>query len=257
MNTAALEDLSGPLNRNSLMTWAGRLVRIQSITLFDGGVLNENVGKAINQGCPDFNDLTFYQCQGDDVDSDMAGFLNALRPNSLQSFSAIGAQKVGPETLLALNNHSSSLKTLKLDDLTLDGVRNLSFLRGCEALEVLFLKDNHGVIDLEATENDVFLAIVAWLCGCKGLRELTLVKFVSAPAILTLVCLHNDIKLRELDVRDYVLVGSQDFHRAVAHQTALESLVLRAVRKELPSSNCLTFREKYMTSKILPTESKC
>jgi hypothetical protein len=198
------------------------------MTLFDGAVLNVNVGKAINQHCPDFNDLTFFHCHGEQVDSDMAAFLGALRINSLQSFTAIGAQGIGTQILIALNTHSQSLKTLKLNGLVTDAIRNLSFLRGCEALEVIELHDADGWIDLEITENDVFLEIVAWLCRCERLKELTLDKFASAPAILTPLCLNENTKLQKLDVRQYTLVGNQDFHKAIAHQTTLESLSLRA-----------------------------
>ena len=47
--------------------------------------------------------------------------------------------------------------------------------------------------------------------------------------ILTL-CLkvNNDIRLRELEVKGYNLPGNLDFHRAIAHQTSLESLTLNA-----------------------------
>jgi hypothetical protein len=41
-----------------------------------------------------------------------------------------------------------------------DALKSLSLLQGCLALEVLALKDSHGLINLEATENDTFVEIV-------------------------------------------------------------------------------------------------
>lgn len=40
--------------------------------------------------------------------------------------------------------------------------------------------------------------------------------------------MNNDIKLRELEVNKYTLVGNTDFHKAISHQTSLESLKLKA-----------------------------
>lgn len=51
---------------------------------------------------------------------------------------------------------------------------------------------------------------------------------VSGSKILTQVCLKNDIRLKKLQVVGYPIIGNQDFHRALSHQTSLESLELRA-----------------------------
>jgi len=101
-------------------------------------------------------------------------------------------------------------------------------LQGCTALESLDLKDAQGLINLEATENDIFLEVVAWLGKCERLRDLHLKDFVSGPAILTQVCLRDNIKLRELEIEGYTLASSRDFHGALSHQTSLQSLKLEA-----------------------------
>jgi hypothetical protein len=116
--TVALDDIApGNISSAVLPRWAGRLSRLKSMTLWDGAVLNGEVANAINNYCPNFNDLTFFLCSRNDTDPDFASFFGTLRSNSLESFTALSAQGIGPETLLALNNHSSSLKTLKLEDL--------------------------------------------------------------------------------------------------------------------------------------------
>jgi hypothetical protein len=224
----ALEDISGDISTTALQKWVGRLSRLKTLTLYDGSVLNEGVAIAINKHCPDFDDLMFCFCLRDKVDPDIASFLSTLRSNSLRSFTAISAQSIGPETFLALNRHSASLKVLKLDDLKADAIKNLSLLQCCEALEILDLQDADGLINLKETENDIFLEVLAWLRRCNQLQELRLKKFLSAPPILTDLCLRNNIQLRKLELIEYSLVNNQDFHRAMSHQTSLESLILRA-----------------------------
>ena len=156
--------------------------------------MNEKVGAAITDNCFNFDDLTFFSCIPNDgntyaqIDHNMALFFTRLRTHSLRSFSALSAKAVGPETLLALNNHAQSLKVLKLAGLDSAAVRSLSLLQGCTALETLDLMDGDGAVNLEATENDVFLEVIAWLGRCKSLRDLHMSKLVSAPSILTKVC---------------------------------------------------------------------
>jgi hypothetical protein len=197
------------------------------MTLWDGGVLNESVATAITSSCHHFDDLTIFTSESG-TDHDLATFFSALRQHSLGSFAVLSTNVVGPETLLALNHHSQSLRVLKLDGLRSDAIKHLSLLEGCIALESLDLQDAEGLINLEATENDIFLEVVAWLGKCERLRDLHLKNFVSGPAILTQVCLRDNIKLRELEVEGYTLAGSKDFHAALAHQTSLESLKLKA-----------------------------
>jgi len=68
---------------------------------------------------------------------------------------------------------------------------------------------------------------VAWLRRCTQLREIVFDNIVNASAILAEVCLNNSTRLRKLEVSGHIVLGSQDFHRALSHQTSLESLILR------------------------------
>ena len=116
--TVALDDIApGDISSAVLTRWIGRLSRLKSMTLWEGVVLNGDVANAINSHCPSFNDLTFFRCSRESADPDIASFFGTLRSNSLESLTALSAEGIGPETLLALNNHANSLKTLKVDGL--------------------------------------------------------------------------------------------------------------------------------------------
>jgi hypothetical protein len=197
------------------------------MTLWDGAVLDSGVAEAIAANCHGFDDLTFYACLID-VDNNLAGFFSGLRPNTLRSFAAISAGSIGPQSLLSLNHHARSLKQLKLDGLRLAAIKNLSYLQGCNKLESLEISDADGMVNLEATENDVYLEVIAWLSKCSNLRDVMLRNLVNGPAILTEVCLSNNIRLTKLEVVGYPMVGNNKFHKALSHQTTLESLELRA-----------------------------
>lgn len=226
--TVAVEDLSGNISATALPKWASRLSKLKSMTLWDGAALNEIVANAIASNCYSFDDLTFFTCLRADADNDLAAFFRGLRTHTLRSFAALSAGSVGLQTLLSLNYHARSLKKLKLDGLKSDAIKNLSYLQGCDKLESLEIADAEGLINLEATENDIYLEIVAWLSKCDSLRELLISNLVSGPAILTQVCLSNNIKLQKLQVVGYPMIGNRNFHKALSHQTSLESLELRA-----------------------------
>jgi hypothetical protein len=226
--TVTMEELAGEIPADALLTWTKRLSNLRSLTLWDASVLDEKIGLAISQGCFYFDDLTFFDCRGPDPDHGLASFLGALTRNTLRTFTALSAGSIGPETLLSLNHHSKSLRKLKLDGLKSDAIRNLSYLQDCDALDTLEIADSEGAVNLEATENDIFLEVIRWLGRCSSLRELSLKNMISGPAILTQVCLNNNVRLRELQVYGYMLLSSQDFHKALTHQTCLESLTLMA-----------------------------
>lgn len=231
-SSVALEELKGEIPSSVLPSWAGRLSRLRSMSIWDGAALDGSLATAITENCPEFEDLTFYLCvprsTQEKADGDLASFFSGLRPNTLRSLDVIHSGSLGPETLLTLNNHAGSLKVLRLGDLSADAVRNLSLLKDCVSLETLGFTDTQGLINLEATENDVFLETVSWLGRCDKLQDISLQNFVSGPAILTPLCLQNNIRLKSLSVIDYTLPGNQEFHKAMSHQTSLESLDLRA-----------------------------
>jgi len=195
------------------------------MTLNDGGPLNDSLAKAINNNCPNFKELAFWD---GGTDKAFAEFFGGLKADMIKSFNAFHAQNIGPETLLSLNNHSVSLRSLKLDGLVTDAIRNLSLLQGCVAIETLELRAIDTRINLEETENDVFEDIVAWLIQCVRLRAILLHSFFSGPAILTRLCMSENTKLRRLEVRGYILRTAKSFHQAISQQTTLESLTLRA-----------------------------
>ena len=225
--TVALEEISGEINGLALSRWVSRISKLKSLTLWDGAALNESVATSIGHNCPHFDDLTFYRSNAD-IDQDLASFFSGLKKDTLRSFAALSANAVGPETLLSLNHHKSSLQRLKLDGLRSAAIKTLSFLQECVNLEFLEIQDADGSVNLEATENDIFLEVIAWLGRCENLRELLLRNLTSGPAILTQVCLRNNTRLHTLQVANYTLLGNQDFHRALSHQTSLESLSLKA-----------------------------
>jgi len=195
------------------------------MTLNDGGPLNQSLATSINNNCPNFDELAFWD---GGTDKALAEFFGGLKANMIRSFNAFHSQNIGPETLLSLNNHSASLRSLKLDGLVTDAIKNLSLLQGCVTIETLELRAIDTRISLEETENDVFEDIVAWLISCIHLRAILLHNFFSGPAILTRLCTSETTKLLQLEVRGYILRTATSFHEALSHQPTLESLTLRA-----------------------------
>ncbi|KAG9249189.1 hypothetical protein BJ878DRAFT_485203 [Calycina marina] len=230
--TVLLEDISGLINRTSLPIWTSRLSRLRSMTLFEGNALSGILAKAINEHCPDFDNIAFFNGGND---KSYAEFFEGLKPNSIKNFRAFHAQQIGSDALLSLNNHFASLTTLKLDGLNAEGIRHLSALKQCIALDSLELTANEHV-DLERMESDVFEEIVAWLSNCARLKELLLDKFISAPAILSRICFSGKFHLCELTVKNYALQTAGSFHTALAFQKSLESLTLHADSEDVARS---------------------
>ncbi|RAL62313.1 hypothetical protein DID88_004879 [Monilinia fructigena] len=230
--TVALENLSGDITSLALPMWVGRLSRLKSMTIWDGKSLNENVATVISNKCFNFAEIRIFVCS-DDTDRNPASFLKGLRQNSLHSLEVLSNCRIGPEFLSALNHHSESLKSLRLQSLNAQAIKNLNVLKSCTALEILDLEDSQHTVDLEATENDVFVEVIEWLGCCEKLRELVLNRIVCAPSILKQVCLRNNIRLRRLVVTGPALVSDTEFHRAISHQTDLEVLELRGGSDEV------------------------
>jgi hypothetical protein len=226
--TAALEEISGTIEKNALSRWIGCLSRLRSIRLWDGGILDGAVADIISAHCLDFNSLSIYLCKGSQADANLASFLGSLRANTLRFLQVISHNDIEGETFLALSHHSESLRDLRIGGLQAPAMRALSLLRHCTAIQNLELQDGGTAIDLEATENDTFLEVIAWLTNCRQLKIISLKDFANGPAILAPVCLENNIRLESLSLYNYPLINNQDFHRALAHQNSLESLDLKA-----------------------------
>jgi hypothetical protein len=153
----------------------------------------------------------------DDSDHKFATFLSSMRPNSLTTLQTLSDVNAGAETFVALNHHGESLEDLWLCVST-ESMPHLSLLQGCTALEALRIEDIHGTVDLEATENDVFLETVAWLKKCTKLQRLCFQKLQSGAAIITPVLLERKIQLSRLEIDSYTLKDHKAFHQSLVHQ---------------------------------------
>ncbi|KAF2198226.1 hypothetical protein GQ43DRAFT_401362 [Delitschia confertaspora ATCC 74209] len=233
-HTPTLESISGKLLSHALVRWAPRVPRLQALELKDGSPLEDDlVHSSIHAHCPQFNSLSIYTWAADNRDHRLSEFINGMRPQSLRFFQTIRDVGASQETFLALENHCESLKDLRLC-LSNEALEQLSSLQTCTALETLRIEDTSGRVDLEKTQNDVFLEVITWLRNCKTLRNLTMTKFLSAAAVTMPLLLETNIKLRRLEVDSYVVKDHQLFHQALAHQaSSLEILSLSGDTDEM------------------------
>lgn len=219
-HTPTLENISGELLSDALTKWAPRLPRLQSLELWDGKPLeDELVHASLYEHCPNFNSLMIYTWISEDSDHKFAKFLSSMRPNSLTSLQTLSNIRAGAETYLALNHHGKSLEELRLT-CSNDSAAQLSLLQGCTALKTLRIDDLHVSIDLEATQHDVFLELIAWLRKCESLQHLSFFNFLSGVAIMTPVLLEHNIRLISLEIDSYTLKDHKTFHQALVHQQA-------------------------------------
>lgn len=231
---AALDaiDLSGNIDPVAFPTWIGRLPRLESMALWDGTVLNGHVGEVIKKHCENFKSLSIYTCHGDNVDFNLASFLNALPMNTLRSLRVFSYNDIAGETFKALNQHRESLADLALGNLKAPAIRSLSALKGLTALQNLDLSDAQGHINLESTANDSFLEVIGWVTGCTQLKTICLNMFVDGPAIVKAICSNNEIRLNSLTLRGYTFANNIPLHSSLSNQPELESLELRAETEE-------------------------
>ncbi|KAF2033727.1 hypothetical protein EK21DRAFT_58277 [Setomelanomma holmii] len=217
-HTPMLEIISGELLASALVRWTPRLPRLQSLELFDGKPLEDELMHAtIYEHCPQLKSIMIYTWTSENCDHKFAKFLGSLRPNSLAQLQCIADVCAGAETFLALNQHSKSLEYLKLC-VSSDSAPFLSLLAECKALKYLSIEDLRGQIDLEATQNDVFLEVIAWLTKCENLQHLQFPNMQSGAAIATPILLENNIHLEHLEMDSYTLKDNKAFHQALVHQ---------------------------------------
>lgn len=155
----------------------------------------------------------------DDRDHKFAEFLSSMRANSLKSLQTMHDIGADAETFLALSHHGGSLEDLGMYTSN-ESLSHLNMLQGCTTLRQLRIEDTHGTVDLQATQNDVYLETIAWLRKCKSLRNIRLSNLYSGAAIITPVLLEHDIRLEHLDIDSYVLKDHKTFHQALVHQQA-------------------------------------
>ena len=227
--TIHLEELAGHLSQNFLPQWAARSPRLQSLVLWEGNALGNGVEEAIRENCPWFRSLTIREWLQSDADAIFAKFLSGLRTNSLEYFEMISFSNIAASSFAALNSHADSLTELRLANLHNDAIISLGQLKDCTALRILVLEDDRGSLQLEATENDVFLEIVAWLSACHRLKDLTLKRFFDGPAILAQVLSSPNVSLAKLSLEGYSLLreGSAAFHASLSEQPELQSVWLK------------------------------
>lgn len=226
--TPMLEELDGEINSRAMSEWIPRLPRLQQMTLWNGGALAGDVGKLIHAHCCNFKTLRFYEWSDPQADSLFASFLQDLRPQSLEALEVFSYSNIGAETFLALDCHNTTLQELKLNNIKPEAMGALSMLKGCTALTSLLLTETTGSTDIESTEHDKFLELIAWLRECTQLRNITFRSFRSGPAILTPVLLENNLHVVKLEVTNYIASSARDFHQALGHQKSLRSIVLKA-----------------------------
>lgn len=226
--TSLLEELDGHFSKKFLPQWAARSPRLHSLVLWEGNALGNGVEDAIRENCQSFRSLTISQWLESDADQTFATFVSGLRPNTLEYFEMISFSNIASLSFNALNQHSKSLTELTLGSLRDDAILALGRLKECTALRTLVLEDV-GSLQLEATQNDIFLEIVEWLSACSNLRDLTLKKFYDGPAILAQVLSSPNVSLIKLSLEGYVVRrhGSAAFHTSLSEQPELQSVCLK------------------------------
>ncbi|KAF2457816.1 hypothetical protein BDY21DRAFT_275553, partial [Lineolata rhizophorae] len=224
-HTPMLEQLSGDIPGSALIRWAPRLPRLRSLELGDSRALGEEGVRAVLPAhCPHFDSVSLYFWIESDSDHKLATFLSSLRQQSLRSFTVISEVGMRAETFLALNSHSAALRELKLFFADA-AIPHLSLLKACTSIDTLELNASSN-IDLERTQNDVFLETIEWLRDCKNLRSLSMSGLLSGAAIVTPLLSDPEIRLQKLKVDAYMMKDHRHFHLGLANQKDLQGLFL-------------------------------
>lgn len=158
----------------------------------------------------------------------LAGFLNELRPQSIESFKISDWRGLGPSVFHALNRHGGSLTDLRfcLSPLrTSSGlmIPSLSLLKGCTNLVSLSLTGDDCSTDRQELRND-FCEFFARLKECKKLRILDVDGSwaeLCKPAWLVPMLLEKSIHLTSLDFYHSEMGHSKVLYQALANQTSL------------------------------------
>lgn len=212
----------------SLPGWVSSLSLLTSLTVRDGSVLNSEVSEAIRKNCPQFKELMCFFCKGDGVDQDMAGFLNGLAPNTLETFTIMSHNATGAKTYAALGRHSSSLRLLSLS--VEDAVADLPLLSDCTNIVDLSLAVSRTFEPgWEHSHKQEVGKIASWLQQCTALKALCVSDLPATPTILAEVLKNPKIKLRDLDVT--IQTSYEDttgFSAALETQTGLLGFTFRS-----------------------------
>ena len=247
--TTLLDELSGHFSQRFLPQWAARSPKLQSLVLWDGEALANGVGDAIRQNCHLFRDLRIHGWLASDADEVFAVFLSSLSPNTLESFYMISFSNIALQSFIAFGQHATSLTELRLNNLSREATLALGKLKPCTALKLLELEDNQGSLQLETTQNDVFVDIVEWLSACSELRDLKIRKFYDGTSILAQVLSSHYVRLTKLSLEGYVVnrVGSNAFHVALQEQPSLQSIWLKGHGEDVHPSDLDTMVDSLCT----------
>ncbi|KIV99758.1 uncharacterized protein PV09_08564 [Verruconis gallopava] len=193
-----LDTVTGQISDSALVRWIPKLQNLQFLKLWDGRALSDDrTPYLLHRHCSKLEALAFYTCRID----------------------------LGAESLLALNCHGKSLSNLELQ-LNNDAIPYMGYLKGCTSLESLKLTDIDKTIDLEKTQNDVFLEVVSWLTKSHRLNSLVLNGFRSGAALATPVLLEESIRLEYLEVDNYAQADQNQLHQALENQPSIQRLTL-------------------------------
>lgn len=222
-----LEEMSGYLRPGFLTRWISQTPRLKRMVLWRGDALGSDAGKAVAETCEAFDALALHGWLDPDADEVFAQFLTDLNENTIQYLQVISFNNLARLSFEALGRHST-LKELKLSNLSREAMENLNGLKGCTEIEVLSLEDSSGAVRLEELNNDVFVDIIAWLSSCTKLRDITIKKFFDGPAILAAVALAPEVRWTKLCLEGYTVrnASAASFHTALSDQKYLEALFL-------------------------------
>ncbi|KAI1002503.1 hypothetical protein K3495_g5700 [Podosphaera aphanis] len=161
--------------------------------------------------------------------------LTNLKPNTLQKFETLPDDfnthrpsncSIGLKTLLALNHHSHTLRSLKLCCADQTMAENLHRPHDCRNLSILRLSFPPGAgPDMKTTEGEIASQdLIDWICSCRNFRKFLVGESYNGTEILTQVCSKEWIRLTKLEVAKTQFAISGDFFAALATQTSLEYL---------------------------------
>ncbi|KAL3488731.1 hypothetical protein BJX62DRAFT_171904 [Aspergillus germanicus] len=242
-NNSRIRGISCDVPSTTLDDWIEGLPQLQSLSVWTGSALSQQVGKKIRDHCPEFKQLRIYIWQSlrpggppDNTEAEAEELFNTLRPSSLEHFEILSFSRLGPRSIKALGTQKDSLVELKLTSLEVDTIRELSSLGAFSALEVLSLCDS-----VRTEWNNEFYETVnkvtEWMCSCKKLKRLELRNFMKDDDLLTSILREQDIRLTTLSFAGYLLVSSGDFLASLGYQQSLEYLYLRGEGSEFPLDN--------------------
>jgi len=223
-----LEELSGHMSPGFFTRWVSQTPRLRRTVLWRGDALGNNAGTSLATCCKHFNALSVHDWINEDADTVFAKFLTELNPDTLQSLNFISFNNISRQSFEALGRHTT-LKELKLSNLSKDAIESLNGLKNCTQIEVLSLEDSMNFVRLEERHNDVFNEVIEWLSSCTKLREISIKGFFDGPAILAAVAISPNVRWTKLSLEEYTVrtASSASFHTALTEQKSLEVLILK------------------------------